>query len=182
MNRGQVMSAAGTRAARIDPTWGQPHTAVPPDLPDPATGRLYWQVRFDDAPDGAARVMLVNPYSGWARPAPQGTVLRSLLYPVDAREVARCRPVRGTWILIVEEHPAGADLARLDQRLGDWNQRALANSLYPLFARRPLADGGWQLVYGWHREGGIPRLDGIATWIERRLERQARWVDLTGGE
>jgi hypothetical protein len=178
LNRGQALSVAASRAEQLELGWGQPQIAVPPDAPDPASGRLYWQVRFADAADGSPRIMLVNWNSAWARPLPEGMVLRSLLYPVDAREVARSRPVRGTWILVIEESGPEVGLAEVEAQVTAWNELAQGNLLYPLFSRRPLADGGSQIIYGWHEEGGIPRIEGIATWVERRLERQGRWVDL----
>ncbi|MFW5829693.1 MAG: PepSY domain-containing protein [Planctomycetota bacterium] len=182
LSRARVMAVATNRVEHLRLDWGAARQAVPPDAPDPETGRLYWQVYFEPAPDGDERVMLVNPYSGWARPAPPDQPLRTMLYPVSPEQVARRAPVRGSWILVLdtvtpEQQPA--DWSEEVQRL---NHLALETRLYPLFSIRRARDGTVQLIYGWYEEGGIPRLDGIADWVTLRTDYQdLSWIDLAQG-
>jgi hypothetical protein len=181
LSQARVLAVAADRVEYLDLAWGPAVQAVPPDAPDPATGNLYWQVYFESAPDGGERVMLVNPYSGWARPAPSDHALRTMLFPVTPRQAARRRPVRGSWILVL-------DTVAADEQPDDWgqevtrlNQLASLTSLYPLFSIRRARDGTVQLIYGWHAEGGIPRLEGVHGWVRNRTDYEdLQWVDLAG--
>lgn len=71
LNRTEVSAAARNWCVRDGRDWGDPvEVAKPPAGEADAAGRRWWRVRFAPAPDGAARLALVDADSGWVQQAP----------------------------------------------------------------------------------------------------------------
>ena len=92
LTQGEVGGIADHLQLRENLSWGEA-TEILAAASSDADGKRWWQVRYHDAPDGAARIILVDDDSGWARLPMPGYALRltpgakpSLSSPVVAAE------------------------------------------------------------------------------------------------
>jgi hypothetical protein len=174
--RAQVAGIADNFQRREGLAWGDPTEVLAPGGVD-ARGRSWWQVRYADGKDGAARVILVDDATAWARAPWAGYALRSGVRPPPgaAHPVA---VAEGPLVLVVAP-AAPADDARVaesEREVARLNGLAGETGLAPLFGLRRTRDGKLALVYGWQATHGIARDERIAEWLTLRTPyRDATW-------
>lgn len=174
--RAQVVGIADNFQRREALNWGDPTEVLAPGDVD-AQGRSWWQVRYADGKDSAARVILVDDATSWARAPWPGYVLRSGAKPPPgaAHPVS---VVEGPMVLVVVpaatvEDARGAELEREIARL---NGLAGETGLAPLFGLRRTRDGKVAVIYGWQTTHGIARDDRVVEWLTLRTPyRNAAW-------
>ncbi len=177
LNRGNAISSADSLLLRDHHVWGNPIEVLPPGQRDGA-GRRWWQVRYADGPDGAARIVLIDDESGWAREAPERyrPAVTARSRPSDPAAVAL---QAGDFILqVAPEQPAEREAeVRLD--IGELNRLAARTGLYPGFTLRTGRDGRMAIVYGWSDGHGMPRDESVRDWLALRTSfADSRWIDL----
>lgn len=174
--RAQVVGIADNFQRREALNWGDPAEVLAPGVVD-AQGRSWWQVRYADSKDGAARVILVDDATSWARAPWPGYALRSGAKPPPGA-AHPVTVVEGPLVLIivpaaVADDTRGADLEREVARL---NGLAGETGLAPLFGLRRTRDGKVAVIYGWQTTHGIARDDRVVEWLTLRTPyRNAAW-------
>ena len=179
LNRAQVIGAADSLLLRENLQWGEAKEVLPPDRPT-ADGRRWWQVRYETAPDGAARIVLLDDDSRWARLPPADWVPR--VAPVSrSADPAKVTLQSGPSILLVsggETFPEEGR-ARLLVDIAELNRTAERTGLHPAFGLRQDRDGSLRLVYGWQDDHGIARDERIRDWLALRTRwTESVWTDL----
>ncbi len=180
LTQGEVTGIADHLQLRENLSWGEA-SEVLLAAPNPADGKAWWQVRYHDAPDGAARVILVDDASGWARLPLPGYVLRltpnakpGVSAPVAAAE--------GTFVLVLTPVEAVDQTRRtvLEREVVRLNALSGGNGLVPLFSLRRGRDDVVSIVYGWQGDQGIAKDERVVAWITARTPYHTpRWIDLT---
>ncbi|MFM2091564.1 MAG: hypothetical protein RLZZ127_2053 [Planctomycetota bacterium] len=178
LTRGEAVGIAGSLQRIEGQAWGDPVEVLPPPEHADPDGRRWWQIRYAPAADGAARIVLVDDATGWARFPPPGWPLR-LAAPAAAPRVPDLRADPGPWLLVVvpPAEPEGEVIARLESEAVRLNTRAGADGRLPLFSVR--RDGARAaLVYGWTGSGGIARDERLRGWVAAAAGRDPAWLDL----
>jgi hypothetical protein len=176
---GEVNGIADHLQLRENLSWGEA-TETLAAAPSPVDGRRWWQVRYHDAPDGAARVILVDDDSGWARLPMPGYALRltPLAKPAQSAPVVAAE---GGFVLALTPAESVDEERRtaLEREVVRLNALSGGNGLVPLFSLRRGRDGQVSIVYGWQGNQGIAKDGRVVEWITARTPYHApRWVDL----
>jgi hypothetical protein len=179
LTQGEVGGIADHLQLRENLSWGEA-TEILAAASSDADGKHWWQVRYHDAPDGAARVILVDDDSGWARLPMPGYALRltpsakpSLSTPVVAAE--------GGFVLVLTPAESVDQVRRtaLEREVVRLNALSGGNGLIPLFSLRRGRDEQVSIVYGWQGDQGIAKDARVVEWITARTPYHTpRWVDL----
>lgn len=181
LNRAQVIAGTDSLLLREQLQWGEAVDVLPPPAAAAPDGRRWWQVRYPDAPDGTARIVLFEDETRWSRLPPAGYVPR---VAAASREPDPARVIiqPGPSILLLEGvriHPEDAR-ARLLVDAAELNTLAGRTGLHPAFSVRTGRDGTLSLVYGWQEDHGIARDERVRDWLRLRTKYgdSAVWVDL----
>ncbi len=182
LGRADVVGAADDLQRRQGWEWGSPVDVLPPDAAT-AHGEHWWQVRYANDANGAARVILVAADNAWARLPPPGYVQR-VSVPAQVLGTTPAQLPEGPWIVLVTapaKLAADADAA-LERDAARLNALAGQTGLYPLFSVRHDHGGRAALVYGWQGDRGVQREQHVIEWLALRTTyRAATWVDLLAG-
>ena len=174
--RAQVSGIADNFQRREALNWGDPAEVLAPGGVD-AQGRSWWQVRYADGKDGAARVILVDDATSWARAPWPGYALRSGAKPPPGA-AHPVTVVEGPLVLMVVPAAAADDTrgAELEREVARLNGLAGETGLAPLFGLRRTRDGKVAVIYGWQATHGIARDDRVVEWLTQRTPyRNAAW-------
>ncbi len=179
LSRAQAISSADSLLLREHEVWGNAIEVQPASTV--AVDGQWWQVRYPDADNGKARLILVDEDTRWARFAPPDYVAR--VKAVHApRTAAPVRAEPGPWILLVQgtESYANDQRAQADIDANTLNTLARRTGLLPLFSVRAGNDETATIIWGWQGEQGTVRDEKVREWLAARTQYQtSRWVDLT---
>jgi hypothetical protein len=177
---GEVGGIADHLQLRENISWGEA-SEILPAAPSVIDGKRWWQVRYHDAPDGAARVILVDDDSGWARLPMPGYALR-LTPSAKPSQSAPVVAAEGGFVLVLTPAESVDETRRsaLEREVVRLNALSGGNGLIPLFSLRRGRDERVSIVYGWQGDQGIAKDERVVEWITIRTPYHTpRWVDLT---
>jgi hypothetical protein len=178
---GQAVGLADTFQRREGLAWGEPIEVLTPAADADVLGHRWWQLRYASAGGGAARVVVVDDATGWARLPPPGYLVR--VAPTGKPGAANPVVVADGHSVLAVVPLAPADAERrtaLEREVVRLNALAGESGLMPLFSLKDGGEGRFGIVYGWQGDRGIARDDRVIDWMNARTPyRGCAWVDLT---
>ncbi len=181
LERSQITTLADNMQIREGLSWGSPREVMEPGPAD-ADGHRWWQLRYVESKDpGAARIILVDADSGWARLPPAGWTMRIVPHPAPPVTVPTLVKDGSAILVVIEPQPVTTPrLGELEREAARLNAIAARTDLWPLFKVHTDKAGRTSLIYGWQGDRGIAQDDRIRDWIQIRAGvKTARWVDLS---
>ena len=162
LSRAQAQALAQAFLQRHAQDWGPVQDAQQDPQPD-ARGRQWWRVIYAPDDQGQARVIEVNRRSAWVRFARPESVTED---SVQARVLLLGE---------VQEWSAKQE-AEWQARIEGYRVAALDAGVDPAYSIRRSAHS-WQLVWGWHKEGGSLVSAHEQSWLSSQ-HTGAQWIIL----